>query len=115
MVQSWIPPPQRPTRSEAAAGRSAEYFKAARQRQAAEAAQNEALMHFKQLHLDRLKRVSDAAEAAARAATNAYLDMLLHDKPRPPRFTYKFWSVTVSFALIWGVLGGLAYWWFFKR
>jgi len=77
--------------------------------------ESEALMHFKQIHLDRLKRIMHAAQDNARAAENEYFNMLENDKPRPPRFTYKLWSVTVPFALLWGVLSGFVYWWFFKR
>jgi len=77
--------------------------------------ESEALMHFKQIHLDRLERIRQATEAAASVATKEYLDMLANDNPRPPLWPHNFWSFTVPFSLLWGVLNFAGIYWFFIK
>jgi len=71
-----------------------------------------ALAHARQLYLDRLERIKEAIDAAAHVATNEYLDMLVHDNPRRPLWPHNFWSFTVPFSLLWGVLNFAGIYWF---
>jgi len=70
----------------------------------------EALELVKLQYFDRLMRIKKATDALWIAVGDECADMARNDKPRPPRFTYKFWSLTFPVSLLGGALSGFVFW-----